>query len=277
MKLLVQGDDFGFTRAVTYGILDAIENGILNCTGLFVNMPSSAWAEKQIAAHPQTCFGLDFNITSGKCVADPQLIPHLVDADGEFIRSTVKYADPLFMADQGRDVLWPYDEVMIELEAQFQKYIELAGSQPEYVHTHSIGRTVPSYAKAVSDIGRVHGVCMAKEMREHFGFADLHKTWTPMGKRPKKVFDIEKQLNKDTLGTVIANRDELLQYEYAALDGHPGYVDAELIANSTVSIERLRDVEMMMSPVMKDWIKEHHVEMVTYRDLKKRMAMNQSE
>ena len=30
MKLLVQGDDFGFTRAVTYGILDAIENGSLN-------------------------------------------------------------------------------------------------------------------------------------------------------------------------------------------------------------------------------------------------------
>ena len=30
MKLLVQGDDFGFTRAVTYGILDAIENADLD-------------------------------------------------------------------------------------------------------------------------------------------------------------------------------------------------------------------------------------------------------
>ena len=29
MKLLVQGDDFGFTRGVTYGIIDFIDHGIL--------------------------------------------------------------------------------------------------------------------------------------------------------------------------------------------------------------------------------------------------------
>ena len=39
MKLLVQGDDYGFTKGVTYGILDAIDNGVLRNTGLFANMP----------------------------------------------------------------------------------------------------------------------------------------------------------------------------------------------------------------------------------------------
>ena len=45
MKLLVQGDDYGFTKGVTYGILDAIDNGILRNTGLFANMPygSHGW------------------------------------------------------------------------------------------------------------------------------------------------------------------------------------------------------------------------------------------
>ena len=38
MKLLVQGDDYGFTKGVTYGMIDAIDNGILTCTGMFANM-----------------------------------------------------------------------------------------------------------------------------------------------------------------------------------------------------------------------------------------------
>ncbi len=269
MKLLVQGDDFGFSRAVTYGILDTIDHGILTCTGLFVNMPTSEWAAGFIPKYPDTCFGLDFNITSGHCVADPGQIPHLVDKNGFFIRSTVKYEDDLFATEEGRDILWPYEEVMVELEAQYQRFLALVGHEPEYVHTHSLGRTVPSYAKAVSDIGKKYGVPMAKELRAKFNFADLHKTWTPMGKRPKKVFDPVKQYNADKLGTVLANRDELLQHEYAALDGHPGYVDAALCADSTVSIERMRDAEMMLSEDMKQWIKDNKVQLISYRDLKK--------
>ena len=44
MKLLTQSDDYGFTRGVTCGILDAIENGVVRNTGLFVNMPESEHA-----------------------------------------------------------------------------------------------------------------------------------------------------------------------------------------------------------------------------------------
>ena len=61
MKLLVQGDDFGFTKAVTYGILEAIDNGILTCTGMFTNMEIAPWAAKFIKDRPNFCFGVDFN------------------------------------------------------------------------------------------------------------------------------------------------------------------------------------------------------------------------
>lgn len=111
---------------------------------------------------------------------------------------------------------------------------------------------------------------MGSEMREQFHFADLHKkTWTSFGnKAPKKEFNAERQLNKDTLGQTIAYRDDLLEYEYGALDGHPGYIDADLIANSTVSLERCKDLQMMMSDNMKQWIKDNGVELISYRDLK---------
>ena len=33
-KLIVQGDDFGFTRGVTYGILEGIDHGVLTASGM---------------------------------------------------------------------------------------------------------------------------------------------------------------------------------------------------------------------------------------------------
>ena len=44
MKLIFQADDYGFTRAVTYGIIDSIDLGVVRNTGLFVNMPSAEFA-----------------------------------------------------------------------------------------------------------------------------------------------------------------------------------------------------------------------------------------
>ena len=69
MKLLTQSDDYGFTRGVTCGILDAIENGVVRNTGLFVNMPESEHAASFIQDYPQVCFGIDFNIVSGDPVS----------------------------------------------------------------------------------------------------------------------------------------------------------------------------------------------------------------
>ena len=47
MKLLTQSDDYGFTRGVACGILDAIEDGVVRNAGLFVNMPESERAASQ--------------------------------------------------------------------------------------------------------------------------------------------------------------------------------------------------------------------------------------
>ena len=85
MKLLVQGDDYGFTKGVTYGILDAIDNGVLRNTGMFPNMPIAPWAAEQWKAkdRPQACLGIDFNIVSGPSTAAPKSVPSLVDDKGE--------------------------------------------------------------------------------------------------------------------------------------------------------------------------------------------------
>ena len=38
MKLLVKGDDYGITKSVTYGIIEAFDHWILTSSGMFTNM-----------------------------------------------------------------------------------------------------------------------------------------------------------------------------------------------------------------------------------------------
>ena len=138
MKLLVQASDYGFTRASTYGVIDSIDLGLVRNTGLFVNMPTAEFAVELLKNRTNVCLGLDFNITNGPCVSDPKDIPHLVDSEGNFIRSSIRVKDPRFKSEEGRREMFPYKECFLEMTAQYQLFLKLTGKKPSYLHDHSL-------------------------------------------------------------------------------------------------------------------------------------------
>jgi predicted glycoside hydrolase/deacetylase ChbG (UPF0249 family) len=262
MKLLIQGDDFGFTRGVTYGIRDAIDLGVLRNTGLFTNMPSAELAVSFMKDRPQVCFGVDFNIVSGPSVSDPKDIPHLVDSDGNFIRSGVRQRDPMFATEKGRRAMFPYDEVYRELKNQYNKFIEMTGRKPGYLHAHSLMHE--NYMEAIRAISKETGIPFSMDLMENLHAA----TEEFVGK--SKVFDPEAQLASDPLKGFMANADQFLSHDYGWLCRHPGYVDDDLIQLTTLSLERMKDAAMYMSDELKNWIDQNNVELITYYDLYER-------
>ena len=257
MKLLTQSDDYGFTRGVTLGIIDAIDNGVVRNTGLFVNMPESEHAAGFIKDRPEVCFGIDFNIVSGRPVADPAKIPHLVHEDGTFVRSTERYADPRF----GKEELWPYEDVMVELHAQLERFRELTGQNPGYLHGHSISAVSKAYVQAIRDLSKETGIPYSMDVHQRVGMV-----WAPHDYNVKP-FTVENQIKTDALGYVKERIDECLGQEYVMLGGHVGFVDAELFRQTTYTIIRAKDHELFTSAFIKDWIKKNKVELITYRDL----------
>lgn len=131
---MVQGDDFGLTRGVTDGIVDSIDLGVLRNTGLFTNMPSAEYAVSFMKERPHVCFGIDFNLVSGPSVANPKLIPHLVDEEGNFIRSSVRVKNPRYQTEKGRREMFPIEECRIEIKAQYDRLVELTGRKTSYLH-----------------------------------------------------------------------------------------------------------------------------------------------
>lgn len=274
MKLLVQGDDYGFTKGVTYGILDAIDNGVLRNTGFFTNMPIAPWAAEQFKAkeRPQACLGIDFNIVSGPPAADPALVPSLVDGRGEFIRSGERVKDPRFRTEEGRREMFPYDEVYRELRAQYDRFLTLMGRKPGYLHAHSLPHE--HYLEAIGQLSREEGVPYSESTWAKYGFTSLRDK-RPQGGMPKdpaavkKAFDPMAQLNKTPLEDFMTYADEFLGADYVLFAGHPGFVDGALMGLTTLSLERMRDHEAVTSQVLRQWVEDNGVELITYYDLRK--------
>lgn len=59
-RLIVNADDFGLTRGVTDGIVEAHVNGILTSTSLMVDHAAAAQAAELALAHPALSVGLHF-------------------------------------------------------------------------------------------------------------------------------------------------------------------------------------------------------------------------
>lgn len=260
MKLLIQGDDFGFTKGITYGIKEAIEHGILTCTGLFTNMPAAELAAEIIKEHPDFCFGIDFNLVSGYPVSNPESIPHLLDSKGEFIRSGIRVKDPLYATEEGRRILFPEEEMRMEVRTQYEKYIALTGKQPSYFHPHSI--MPETYIEAIRQLSKETGIPFsmdlwnAPQVRSNLRFLSMNK----------KEFNPTDQLNKNTVQDFLDNEQYYLEGEIAVYVCHPGYPDAELLGLSSLSLERMKDLDFMLSSQMKEWIKNHEVQLISYHD-----------
>lgn len=266
MKLLVQGDDYGFTKGVTYGILEAIDNGILTCTGMFTNMEIAPWAAEFIKQRPDFCFGVDFNLVSGPSCTDPKEIPHLVDENGQFIRSGIRVRDERWKTEEGRAVLFPYDEVYKEVRAQYDRFVELTGRKPGYLHPHSI--MPETVLKAIHQVSEETGVPFSmKYMDKMFSTFMLPDDKKEQDASQSKVFNAEAQMRKDPLGKFLKYQEELLKHEYVMAGGHPGYVDADLFKMTSLSIERAKDLEFVTSPLMKEFIEKNQVQLIDYYDL----------
>ncbi len=258
MKLIIQSDDYGITEAVACGIIKGIKEGVIKCTGMFTNMPSSKKAAEMIKECPDVCLGIDINLVAGKPCADPSKVPSLIKENGYFYTSRERRA--LDEKCEDHDHLSAHlDEVMIEAEAQIEKFIELNGKLPEYLHGHAYSS--PTVFKMQDAMMEKYGVGTSRGFMECNQINRGSSSWYTV------PFGLEDQIKTDTKDFIIHDKMKILNSEYAAIISHCGYVDAPLFDVSSFTVIRTKDLAAMLSDEVKQWIKDNHIELITYRDL----------
>ena len=260
MKLVVQSDDYGITRAAALGCVHGIRNGIVRNTGFFSNMP---WAEEVFEwIRPylgQIAFGIDLNASTGPSVLPHEQVPTLTHENGMFLGSRENRA--LDTEENNFDHLADhYDELYAEFDAQIQKFVKITGKLPDYIHNHAYGTKTTE--KVTADLVKKYGLPDSTTLM-NITKADMMASmgWYQMG-------GPEKQLTEDLITYLIEDRGHFLEKEIGYLITHCGYCDADLFALSSFNTCRVKDLEALTSDQVKQWVKDNNIELITFNDIK---------
>jgi len=236
--LIVNADDFGLSKGVNYGIIDAHVNGIVTSTTLMVNMPAAKHASSLAKKYPSLGVGVHFNLTVGKPIH--LNVPSLVNDKGYF--------------HSKKDVLNKANVIEIEkeLRAQINEFFTL-GLSPSHIDTHhNLHGTEP-----VSSIVKVLGEEYQLPIRR------LYK------KEPSiNTLEFCSKFHDDN-----ASYETLLDiFEIASMTPlemmcHPGFVDQQLLNHSSYSIQRIKELDILTDPLTITAIQKARIQLRSYKDL----------
>ena len=126
--LIVNADDYGLTRDVSKGILEAHQNGIVSSTTVMINLPGAREDIKLLKEEaPHLGVGLHVNFGLGQAVSDRSKVQSITNSKGEFLP-----ADEIFAADIA-DV---QSELAAEVNAQIALFKELFAQDPDHIDSH---------------------------------------------------------------------------------------------------------------------------------------------
>lgn len=120
-RLIVNADDFGFSREVNAGVLQAHREGILTSASLMVAETAAAEAAQLAHENPALDVGLHAVVCKGRSVLDASRLGRAVNAAGRFIDNPVMAGMRYYFDKSIRTAMAD------ELRAQVERHLELVG------------------------------------------------------------------------------------------------------------------------------------------------------
>ena len=147
---MVNADDFGISRGVNRGIVEAHRDGLVTSASLMPNLPSAEDALTRAAICPNLGLGLHLTLTAGRPLSPPEHVPTLVDPEGRFhVLGTLLGRLSLGQVHA--------DDLTRELEAQVAWALK-RGVRPSHLDSHHHVHVHPRVAPVVIRLAREHGI-----------------------------------------------------------------------------------------------------------------------
>jgi predicted glycoside hydrolase/deacetylase ChbG (UPF0249 family) len=271
-RLIVNADDFGFTPAVTAGILEAHAAGTVPSTSMMVRCAGWDDAVRQARATPTLDVGLHLNLLVGVPIA---AVRSLVDRrSGRFLPLPALMARALAgRIDAG--------EVTAECEAQLSA-LGNAGIGCTHIDSHRHTHALPVIRGAVAAVALRRGLALRRPVESHArvvgGLASqLHRAvvgaaWHVAGVRAPRTRTAD-----HFAGMALQGADRFAERLESLIDGlpsgttelmvHPGHVDDALVAADRYTWPRERELAALLSPRLRERLGHGDVELVGFRAL----------
>lgn len=268
-RLIVNADDYGLTAGVSRAILLAHHTGILTSTTFMVNFPWAGEMAAQLAGAPRLGVGLHLNLTTGAPVLPPDQVPSLVGPDGRFGRDLLRLLRRVRPAEAER-----------EWSAQLERFVALVGRLPTHLDTHRYLQAWPPLCRAMLAVARRYGVAAVRALPPDFFPPGTFPRWSPAGPVLRAVLRRTSALIRQS-GLRAPDRtlagDLDLPGLLARLDRagegvteivtHPGEVDDQLRALSSLRDQRAVELAALTAPEARERVERLGLQLIHFGDL----------
>ena len=242
-KLIINADDFGLSKGVNYGIIEAHKNGVVKSTSIMAGMPGFDHAVELLKDYPDLGCGVHLTLTAFK----PLLKTHktIVDENGYFYTR--------FTPNMKIECL-DNEEVYNELCAQIEK-VKAVGIEITHLDSHHHIHTVPYLKPVMERILEKYKLPVRGGFEYEFNYEKIV---------PYAHFFYDDGVSVETF---INNEEKIKEYEIVDIMSHPAYVDNFIMKTSSYNLKRIEELEVLTSTELKDFFERSGIEVVNYRDL----------
>ncbi|MBT2215978.1 chitin disaccharide deacetylase [Virgibacillus dakarensis] len=241
-KLIINADDFGYSKGVNLGIIEAYKNGIVTSSTMMTNMPFADDAAALAKVNPGLGVGVHLVLDCGFPVNNN--VPSLIDKEGKF-----RKIDGMSWNAEERDIEKEYT-------SQIEKFLSF-GLVPTHLdshhHLHGHEKVFPIVEKLANKYN-----LPIRNVTNHSGATQLNMV---------QYFDQRfygDQLTSDVLLKIL---DKVGSYDSAEIMTHPAYIDEALLSGSSYALQRARELTILTDKKILQNILDKDVELVTYRDI----------
>jgi len=257
-RLLIRADDLGYSEGVNCGIAAAVRAGLVRSVGVMTNMPEAARGLDLLARATEDalCLGQHTNICTGRPLTDPALIPSICTPEGAFKPSSA-YRDAF---RRGEDFV-VLDEVIVEIEAQYEAFKALTGQEPHYFEGHAVASD--TFFRGLKIVSDRHGLAYFPMGAP--GESVTFRGTTVWAYLPRDFAAYEADPFSAVRDAVATAHDGENTCDLMVF--HPGFIDAYLLDTSSMTTPRVREAAMLCDPDVRSWLANQDIELVTYDDL----------
>ena len=254
-KLIVNADDFGYSRAVNYGIADAHVNGIVTSTTLMANMPAVEHAIELAKNMPDLGIGVHLTMTCGRPVLQDK-VSTLTDSKGSFYSlSTYQTCKDTIDSDE------LYQEWKAQIEMLLNSGIDLTHIDSHH-HVHTFDENKDIVDKLAKQFQLPVRNCSTNTSDRGFSFVDMFNF------PPIRNMELNYEENREIFFEIIENSmSQIARFETTEVMCHPAYIGSRILENSSFNIPRAREVDLLCDREMKDLIEKYEIELINYRDI----------
>lgn len=249
MILICNADDFGHSKGVNLGIIDAYQYGIVRSTTMMAGMPGFDHAVDLAKANPGLHIGVHLTLSCGSSVGG--IYKTITDRQGNFLHLTeVEY--------KARENQFDLAEVEREYDAQIQKILA-SGIQVDHFDSHHHTHNLPGVVDVFLKLAKKYGVAVRLYDKSRLTGEYAHI----------KTTDYFIDTFYGDLATAEHFQSICQQHPVGSLEVmcHPAYLDVALSQLSSYNIKRTEELQVLTSDEIKNYIREKGIQLSYFSNL----------